>query len=74
MTKTKKKSTLRDMTRQCLVQDDDGHWYCITPAEKSDFETWVQSSYENVGYEGPDFEDKRINGPHTFTFIDGREE
>jgi len=53
--------------RYCIMGDDSGHEYFVPVDQVRTFEAWVESSYENVGYEGPDFEENRIDGRFTFT-------
>lgn len=53
--------------RYRLLNDDDGHRYFIPVGSESTFRAWVDSSYENVGYEGPDFSENRIDGRFSFT-------
>lgn len=55
--------------RYRIVGDNSGHEYFIKVEDEEIFEEWVESTeaYENVGYEGPDFEDNRIDGRFTFT-------
>lgn len=55
-----------------LVQDDSCHWYAIPAGFQQEFDAWVQS-FEDSGdapeYEGPDFDDYRIDGhPSFYTF------
>ena len=43
------------VTRQCLVQDDSGHWYCINVPEKEDFEAWMRGEIKvmnEMGFAG----------------------
>lgn len=58
--------------RYRIISDDSGHRYFIKVGEEDLFESWVESAYENVGYEGPDFDERRIDG--RFTFTDPRNE
>jgi hypothetical protein len=54
--------------RYCIWSDDSGHDYFIKVGEEKLFETWVAAA-ENYDqdYEGPDFEENRIDGRFTFT-------
>jgi hypothetical protein len=49
--------------------DDSGHEYFIPVEQEKMFEAWVaaEEAYEEVGYEGEDFEANRIDGRFTFT-------
>ncbi len=55
--------------RYRIIGDDSGHEYFIEVSQEELFEAWVESegSYENIGYEGPDFDENRIDGRFTFT-------
>jgi hypothetical protein len=55
--------------RYRITGDGSGHRYFIKVGEEELFESWVESqdAYENVGYEGPDFNERRIDGRFTFT-------
>lgn len=46
-----------------LENDDSGHYYLIPYDLKEDFDEWLSIGYEN--WEGIDYEQFRINGPHT---------
>lgn len=50
-----------------LIQDNDCHWYIIPYDVIDEFWTWVgwQENYCEPSYEGLDFNQFRINGPHT---------
>lgn len=53
-----------------LTQDDDCHWYLIpldVEAEFRDWCKWIEGWINGTDstYEGLDFNDFRINGPHT---------
>lgn len=54
--------------RYCIVGDDSGHEYFIPVGQEEAFEEWVEAA-ENYDqdYEGPDFEENRIDGHFTFT-------
>ena len=55
--------------RYRIVGDNSGHKYFIQVGQEDLFYAWVESeeAYENVGYEGPDFNENRIDGNFTFT-------
>jgi hypothetical protein len=56
--------------RYTICGDDSGHEYFIPVEEVKAFYTWVEAGPYWDGYEGPEFDDKRIDG--TFTFTDPR--
>lgn len=67
--------TIVDLSqRYRIIGDDSGHDYFIKVGDEELFESWVKSeeAYEDVGYEGPDFSENRIDG--RFTFTDPRNE
>jgi hypothetical protein len=53
--------------RYRIKGDNHGHEYFVPVDQEFSFEVWLESSYENVGYEGPDFNENRIDGRFTFT-------
>ncbi len=55
--------------RYCIKGDNSGHEYFVKVDEEQLFDAWVESTeaYEEVGYEGPDFDENRIDGRFTFT-------
>lgn len=53
-----------------LEQDDDGHWYIIPYDLVDEFNEWIRQESDldpvgNMFWEGSDFNQFRINGPHT---------
>jgi hypothetical protein len=60
--------------RYTIMGDDSGHEYFVKVGDEQLFTFWVEAceAYEEVGYEGPDFEGNRIDG--RFTFTDPRNE
>lgn len=51
-----------------LIQDDDGHWYIIPYDFVDEFHDWIDGSFEvlTTTMDDPiDFDQFRINGPHT---------
>lgn len=60
-----------------LEQDDSGHWYAIPTEQKMQFDEWLLSfeNYEGLIYDGPDFEEYRLNmHPSNYTFTDFQED
>lgn len=55
--------------RYRLVEDDDGHWYCIQVGQEKEFDRWEAAGPYWEGYEGFDFNDVRLDGsPSNVTF------
>lgn len=45
-----------------LMQDDSCHWYAIPVGKEQQFRDWVRyMGGTNDDYEGPDFDDDRLN-------------
>lgn len=57
-----------------LLQDGDGHWYLIPVGKEDDFEYWISNEEQTRDWHGYDFDELRINGPHTLVLLDWREE
>ena len=53
--------------RYRIIGDDSGHKYFVKVEDVENFHAWCDSFNENVGYEGPDFNENRIDGRFTFT-------
>jgi len=55
--------------RYRIIGDDSGHDYFIKVQDLELFESWIDSeeAHEQVGYEGPDFNNNRVDGRLTFT-------
>ena len=55
--------------RYRIIGDESGHEYFIKVEDEELFYTWVEATeaYEYIGYEGPDFDENRIDGRFTFT-------
>lgn len=51
-----------------LVDDDDGHWYVIRVEEEKSFAQWLDAAPYWEGYKGKDFDQCRVDGPHTVQF------
>lgn len=52
-----------------LIKDDSGHWYVIEVAQEELFHAWVAyMAGDRQTYSGPDFDNKRVAGPHAVTF------
>lgn len=49
------------------ILSDGDHDYFVKVEDDSDFEAWCDSFNENNGYEGPEFDENRIDGRFTFT-------
>jgi hypothetical protein len=60
--------------RRYSIQSDGDHKYFVEVGMEGEFEAWVaaECAYEEVGYEGYDYEKNRIDG--RFTFSDPRNE
>jgi hypothetical protein len=61
--------------RYSIIGDDSGHEYFVLVEQEKEFYEWVASfeeSNEEKEYNGPDFEENRIDG--RFTFTDPRNE
>jgi hypothetical protein len=55
--------------RYRLVQDDDGHWYCIEADQADAFEKWEAAAPYWENYKGPDFTGAAVCGsPSSVTF------
>lgn len=57
-----------------LIQDEDCHWYVIAETEKQDFERWEQAMILCEEWDGKNFDECRIDGPHRFRFRGYRED
>lgn len=55
-----------------LVQDNDCHWYVIPADRVESFNDWVQCQERSLPME-TELEPERVNGPHTVTFTDWKE-
>jgi hypothetical protein len=56
--------------RYQLASDNSGHEYAIKVKDADAFYKWVESTEDDelaLEYEGPDFEENRIDGRFTFT-------
>lgn len=61
--------------RYCLASDNSGHRYAIKVEDEDAFYAWVDVTEDPEAachYEGPEFDDNRIDG--RFTFTDPRNE
>lgn len=58
----------------CLVRDDDCHWYVIPVEMKDDFDRWKKTQAHCEDWDGHDFNENRIDGPHRLVFKTWREE
>jgi hypothetical protein len=59
--------------RYRLIQDHDSHWYVIRTDQVAEFEAFC----EDPGYgdwKGYDFSENTVNGPHTVTFPEWKED
>jgi hypothetical protein len=54
-----------------FIQDDSCHWYAIPAEQGVEFERWVKSFEDETEdqYDGPDFENCRLNHPSRYTFV-----
>jgi hypothetical protein len=61
--------------RQCLVEDDDGHWYLIQVKDRDEFDKLCYSDDEDclIRFEEM-FAGCCIDGPHRLTFTDAKED
>jgi len=58
-----------------LVSDDDNHYYMVPIPLEEEFYQWVQiPEVMAYKYEGPDWNDYRVNGPHTIVIQEWYEE
>jgi hypothetical protein len=65
---------IASVERFCLVEDDDGHWYCIRRIMLEAFNKWVEAM-ENDEETELDFEQYRLDGsPERITFTDPQED
>ena len=53
-----------------LTRDDDGHWYLIHSHEKKAFETWLENGPYWENYDGPCFDENRIDGPGSIYILE----
>lgn len=60
--------------RMCFMSDDDGHDYLIPVDQRVAFIDWVLAGPYWEGYEGPEFDDARLN-MHlcNYSFVDPQE-
>lgn len=60
-----------------LIQDNDCHWYLIPYNFVDEFHQWIEDPYEQLlttTEEPIDFDQFRINGPHTLKLYSWAEE
>jgi len=61
-----------------LIQDDSCHWYVIAVSEVTEFEKWIEYHGDDQTYEipwnGKNFDNCRVDGPHRIKFMEWREE
>lgn len=55
--------------RYRLISDNDGHEYVIEAKDEHDFYKWVDAMEEGLGFDGLDFEVRRMN-VNRLTFTD----
>ena len=54
--------------RYRIMSDNSGHEYFIKVEDEKLFEAWVEATEaDETDYEGPDFDENRIDGRFTFT-------
>lgn len=53
-----------------LIQDNDCHWYVIPANMATAFCRWVAAAPHWEGYEGPVFDNSRVDGPQGVVFCD----
>jgi hypothetical protein len=53
--------------RRYKIDSDGDHKYFVEVGMEAEFQAWVDSQYESVGYEGHDYNNNRIEGVFTFT-------
>lgn len=59
------------LRRWRFVRDDDGHDYMIPADEQDEFQRWLDAGPYWEGYEGEDFNARRIGGsPSLYSFTD----
>ena len=62
--------------RYCLVQDEDCYWYLIPAQDRKLFMALCDESYGTDNFD--DFDDRfgnlRVDGPHSLTFTDPKED
>lgn len=57
-----------------LIQDEDCHWYVIRTTQEEEFNQWQDAMAGAIDWDGFDFNEVRVNGPHTITFPEWKEE
>lgn len=60
--------------RYRMIQDEECHWYVIRVGQIEEFNQWHDAMAECEKWDGFDFNDVRVNGPHTVTFPEWKEE
>jgi hypothetical protein len=70
-----KKQTLKGR-RMCLMSDGDGHYYVIPASLRNEFNQLLEESEAKDDHTEfcDEFDEYRINGPHTLTFTDPQED
>ncbi len=53
--------------RRYYIDSDGDHKYFVEVGMEGEFQAWLDSQFESVGYEGHDYEKNRIDGRFTFT-------
>jgi hypothetical protein len=56
--------------RHRLIQDDDCHWYVIPVEEVDAFNAWLAAGPYWENYQGPRFDARQVNGPHSVSFLE----
>lgn len=58
------------MTYYRLIQDNDCHWYVIRIKQETEFYDWLSNAESDnpKKWEGHDFDDNRVDGPHRIFF------
>lgn len=60
--------------RYRMIQDEECHWYVIRVGQVEEFNQWQDAMADCEKWDGFDFNDVRVNGPHTVTFREWKEE
>lgn len=66
--------TLAASPRYRMIQDEECHWYVIRVGQVEEFNLWQDAMAECEKWDSFDFNDVRVNGPHTVTFPEWKEE
>ncbi len=60
--------------RYRMIQDEDCHWYVIRTDQVAEFNLWQDAMARCEKWDGFDFSESQVNGPHMVSFLEWRQE